>query len=115
MNPFTTRAGFRVIVVLVAMAIPTIAAVEIHDPPPPIEVFVLNRPHFVPRSTTFGQALKAFHVKARDGRLLDVERKVLRWHAYLGEVLLNGQAVPWRTRLHDRDRIWVVNRPDPVD
>jgi peptidoglycan-N-acetylglucosamine deacetylase len=113
MNPkFRTLVGLKTIAVLATLAVPTIVAAELHDSPPPVEVWVRNHPHFVPQTMTFGQAIRAFRVHAHAGRLLDVEGKVIPGHARPGEVLLNGQRLPWATRLHDRDRIWVVNEPD---
>jgi peptidoglycan-N-acetylglucosamine deacetylase len=113
MNPkFRTLVGLKTIAVLATIAIPTIVAAELRDSTPPIEVWVRDHPHFVAKTTTFGQAIRTFHVHAHAGRLLDVEGKVIPGHARPGEVLLDGQKAPWARRLRDRDRIWVVNEPD---
>jgi peptidoglycan/xylan/chitin deacetylase (PgdA/CDA1 family) len=111
----STLFGLRAIAVLVALAVPFIGAAELSDLPPPIEVFVRNHQHFVPRTTTFGQAVEAYHVHARSGNLLDVDGNVIRDAAFPGRVVLNGDVVPPSTRLHDHDRIWVVNRSSQVE
>src|SRR5467141_3969301 len=97
---FHTVVGLKAIAVLAALAIPTVVAAELRDSPPPIEIWVRNQAHYVPRTTTFGQAIRAFHVHAHAGRLFDVEGKVIPGHARPGAVLLNGARAPWITRLH---------------
>jgi peptidoglycan/xylan/chitin deacetylase (PgdA/CDA1 family) len=56
--------------------------------------------------------IKAFDVQARPGHLLDVDGRVIPGHDRPGRILLNGEQVPSTTRLHDRDRIWVVDQKD---
>ncbi len=113
MNPrYGTLAGFKAMVVALAVAIPLIAASHLHDSVPPIEVWVGSHPHFVPRTATFGQVVRAFRIRARPGRLLDVEGTVIPGHDKPGRILLNGNESAPATRLHDRDRIWAVNEKD---
>src|SRR5437588_722114 len=116
MNPrFHTQVGLKAIAVLITLAVPMAVSAGLRDWPRPSQVWVGNTPHFVPRTMTFGQAIKAFHVRAHSSRLLDVEGKAIPGHARPGEILLDGNQAPWRTVLRDRDRIWVVNRPDRTE
>src|SRR5207253_11244200 len=100
MNPkFRTLVGLKTIAVLATLAIPTIVAAELRDSTPPIEIWVRDHPHFVPKTMTFGQAIRAFHVPAHSARLLDVEGTAIPGHARPGEVLLDGQKGRWARRL----------------
>src|SRR2546423_13793399 len=113
MNPkFQTLVGLKAIAVLATIAVPTLVAAELRDSPPPVEIWVQDHHHFVPDTMTFGRAIRTFHVHAHAGRLLDVDGKVIPGHARPGEILLDGERAPWPRKLRDRDRIWVVNRPD---
>ena len=113
MNPrFHTMVGLKAIGVIVALAIPTIAASELRDAPPPIQIWVRDQTRFVSPTLTFGEAIRAFRVHAHSGRLLDVDGRVIPGHLRPGKVLLNGDGVPWATELKDRDRIWTFDRPD---
>ena len=113
MNPrFHSLVGLRALVVLAALAIPLVIASELGDVPPPIEIFVRMHPQFVERGTTFGEAVRAFHVHATSGDLLDVNGEVLQRLAFPGRVLLNGQEVPRSRVLRERDRIWLDNQHD---
>jgi len=68
-NPrYHTRAGLKALVVAVAIAIPLLAAGQLHDSMPPIEVWVNDHPHFVPKVATFGQVVRTFHVTASRSR-----------------------------------------------
>ncbi|MFN2545413.1 MAG: polysaccharide deacetylase family protein [Actinomycetota bacterium] len=109
---FRSLFGLQALVALVAFAFPLVVATELHDSPPPIEIFIRMHPHFVDPGTTFGEVVDTFAVHARSGDLLDVEGKVLQPHAFPGQVLLNGRRVPHSKRLVDRDRIWVVSESD---
>ena len=116
MNPrFPTLVGLKAIAVLVAVAIPLIVATHVGDLPPPVQIYILHRAESVPRSTTLGEALAAFRVRARSGNLLDVDGQVIREDAFPGSILLNGRAAPRSRRLHDGDRIRAISRPDRVE
>src|SRR5438270_5216189 len=117
MNPrYRSLLGLQVIVVVVAFAIPLLAAAEVRDLPPPVEVFVTGqKPVFLDRGTTLGQALLGLHLRPHSGSLLDVGGRILKRHAFPGKVLLNGQPAPRRTVLSDADRIRVVSHPDRVE
>src|SRR5947208_7077714 len=113
MNPrFRSTLGIKAIAVVVALAIPLIASAELHDLPRPLQVFVEGRSHYVPPTATLAQVVRAYHVHARSGSLLDVDGRILRKDAFPGRILLDGEHAPRWRRLQDRDRIVVVNEPD---
>src|SRR2546423_10421832 len=101
---FRTLVGLKTIAVLATLTIPTLVAAELRDSPPPVEVFVDGRAHFVSETMTFGQAIKAFRVHAHAGRLLDVEGRGIPGHARPGRVLLDGEEAPLRTEPQERER-----------
>jgi peptidoglycan/xylan/chitin deacetylase (PgdA/CDA1 family)/sulfur carrier protein ThiS len=117
MNPrFRSLLGLQVIVVVVAFAIPLLAATGVRDLPPPVEVFVRGeKPIFLDRGTTLGQALAGLHLRPHSGSLLDVEGRILRKHAFPGRILLDGMRASRRTVLSDGDRIRVVSHPNQVE
>jgi peptidoglycan/xylan/chitin deacetylase (PgdA/CDA1 family) len=112
-NPrFRAATGLKAIAVVVAIAIPLIAAGQLHDAPPPIQIWVGFHPHLVPRAATLGEVVRAFHVQAHSGQLLDVSGKPIPGHFRPGRILLNGHTARGGTRLHDQDQIWAANQRD---
>lgn len=110
-----TTAAMRAGVVAVVMLVPAFVAVELHDRPPPIAVVVAGTPRWVRQHTTFGQAMREFHVRAAPGRLLDVEGDVIDPKADPGRVLLNGQTAPRSTPLAAGDAIVAWNGVNRVE
>jgi len=116
MNPrFRTFVGLQVFLAVVAFATPLVIATDLHDLPPPIEVFVKKQPHYVAPGTTFGRIVTGLGVTARSGDLLDVEGKVLVPEAFPGRILLNGRLAPTDARLSDGDHVRVVNHSNRVE
>lgn len=98
-----------------ALLMPLAFAVELHDRPPPVTIIVGGTPRYVRQDTTFGQALREFHVRAAPGRLLDVEGDVLDPKADPGSVLLNGSVAGASTPLADGDQIIASNGVDSTE
>lgn len=108
-------AAMRTGALTAALLVPLAGVVDLHDPPPPVTVVVGGTPRYVHRNTTFGQALREFHVHAASGRLLDVQGGVLDANADPGRVLLNGSVADPPVRLADGDRIVAVNGVDRTE
>ena len=108
-------AAMKASVIGAVFLIPMFVAVELHDRPPPVAIVVNGTPQYVRQRTTFGQALRQFHVRALPGRLLDVEGKVIDRKADPGRVLLNGSTTPASTPLADGDQIISLNGVDSTE
>jgi peptidoglycan/xylan/chitin deacetylase (PgdA/CDA1 family) len=109
------RIGVRALVVLGIAILPVLVAAALGDLPPPLQITVDGKTEFAARDTTFGQMIRDLHLKARSGRLLDVEGKVLRHRADPGRILLNWKSVPRATPLSSGDAIQVVNGVDRTE
>src|SRR5437667_5765541 len=72
-----THRGFQVLFVLLLAVVPLLIVARLHDAPPPIRIVLNDRPVLVSIHTTFGGFVHEKGLKAHDGRLLDVEGKVL--------------------------------------
>ncbi len=108
-------SGLRAMAASVALFLPLLVVVKLHDLPPPIGIEVQGRQEYVEVGTTFGQAIASFGLHATSGRLLDVEGKVLRYHVDPGRILLNGVPAVHSTGLAASERIEVVNGIDRTE
>ena len=110
-----SHLGYQVLVVLLVLAVPLLIVARIHDAPPPIRILVNEKPALVSTKTTFGSLVRERHLRATDGRLLDVEGKVLNAHADPGEITLNGDRARRSMLLHAGDKIEVRNGEDETE
>ena len=77
-----------------------------------ITISVRGLEEHVSKGTTLAHALQRFGLRPAAGDLLDVQRTVLRRHAFPGTVLVNDRRVPTATELDDGDRLRVLNGRD---
>ncbi|MDP9242045.1 MAG: polysaccharide deacetylase family protein [Actinomycetota bacterium] len=110
-----SHRGFQVLVVVLVLALPLAIVSQLHDPPPPVPIVLNGSPTTVPNLTRFGTLLKSRHLHAKDGRLLDVQGKVLNPHKDPGQITLNGSDAGRGTLLHPGDHIEVVNGKDSTE
>ncbi len=103
------------IVLVVALAFPLVTAERASDLVPPIDVTVRATDVYLRPGTTFAAAVEQFHLRARDGALLDVDGGVIDAHKFPGAVLLNGEPGVPADVLHDGDTIRVVNEQDRTE
>jgi peptidoglycan/xylan/chitin deacetylase (PgdA/CDA1 family) len=89
--------------------VPVLIAADLTDRPPPTPVFVDGRLVLLGSDVTLGDAIRTLGLRAKPGRLLDVNGGVLDPHADPGSILLNGARATRRTSLDDGDRIQVVD------
>jgi len=108
-------ASARAAVVLVVVLAPLPIAAELHDGPPPIRVNVDGRSVLVDDASSFGQVIKASEVRARTGKLFDVEGVVLDPRFDPGVILLNDAEAPRTTELEPEDAITVVDGTDETE
>jgi peptidoglycan/xylan/chitin deacetylase (PgdA/CDA1 family) len=101
--------------VVVAVAFPLVTAERARDLAPPIGVEVSGHARYLSPGTTFGDAVRTFHLHAHTGALLDVERGVIDGNRFPGRILLNGSTAVDAMPLADGDVIKVVNRPDRTE
>jgi peptidoglycan-N-acetylglucosamine deacetylase len=91
------------------------ASTAIGDLPRPVTVYVGGHAEYVPEGTTFEQMVERFHLRARNGNLVDVSGRVLARDRFLGALMLNGAPAPLTGTagaLADGDRIAVQNERD---
>lgn len=98
---FKTLLGLQILVAAAAFTIPMLRSAPLHDSDPPITVYVRLRPEYVPPGTTLRQVVRQFHIRARDGDLLDVDGKVLEKGAFPGTILVNNEVLRMNARLTD--------------
>src|SRR5205085_6510702 len=110
-----TTLGFRAVIVLLVIAVPLVIVARLHDAPPPIRIVLNDHPVLVSTKTTFGALVRERQLHATDGRLLDVEGKVLNPHADPGAITLNGESAKRTTLLHAGDRIAVHDGTDTTE
>jgi peptidoglycan/xylan/chitin deacetylase (PgdA/CDA1 family) len=108
------QRGFILLVATLAI-LGVFAAAQLQDLPPPITVEVAGTLRAVPQQTRVWKALHAFHIRATDGNLFDVEGEVIDPHAEVGQVLLNGAPADRSVFLQQGDRITVVNGVDRTE
>jgi peptidoglycan/xylan/chitin deacetylase (PgdA/CDA1 family) len=109
------RIGFRAAVVLGVAVVPLAVSVALGDLPAPLHVVVNGEPVLLAHDSTFGGAVHQLHLRARPGRLLDVQGGVLDPRADFGAILLNGSDAPRSRTLTDGDRIQVVDGTDRTE
>jgi peptidoglycan/xylan/chitin deacetylase (PgdA/CDA1 family) len=114
-RPTRARIGARALVVLGIATVPVLVAAALGDLPPPLQITVQGQTEFVARDTKFGKLIRDLGLRAKWGRLLDVESKVLRYRADPGRVLLNGTIAPGSTLLSNGDAVQVVNGIDRTE
>jgi peptidoglycan/xylan/chitin deacetylase (PgdA/CDA1 family) len=110
-----SHRGFQLLIVVLVLALPLAIVSQLHDPPPPVPIVLNGSPTTVPNPTTFGALLKQRHLHAKDGRLLDVQGKVLNPHADPGQITLNGADAGRATLLHPGDHVQVQNGKDSTE
>src|SRR6266576_72650 len=110
-----SHIGYQVLLVVLVIAVPLVIVARLHDAPPPIRILLNDKPVLVSTKTTFGALLRARKLHATDGRLLDVQGKVLNPHADPGEITLNGDAAKRTLVLHPGDRIEVQDGKDKTE
>ena len=109
------RPAVRAAILALILPIPLLVAAELEDRPPPIVVSVDGREVVTAARTTFGQAIRASGLDARNGHLLDVEGEVLQRRVDPGLILLNGEEASRATRLDEGDAIVVVDGEDRTE
>ncbi|HEX9123411.1 MAG TPA: polysaccharide deacetylase family protein [Actinomycetota bacterium] len=114
-SPARARIGLRAAIVLGVAVMPLAVSVAVGDLPPPLHVVVNGEPVMLAHDTTIGGAAHELHLRARPGRLLDVEGVVLDPQADPGAILLNGEDASRSTMLRDGDRIEVANGADRTE
>src|SRR3954469_25209758 len=118
-KPFASRlrshVGYQLLVVLLVIAVPLVIVARLHDAPPPIRVLLNDKQVLVSTKTTFGALVQERKLHAVDGRLLDVQGKVLNPHADPGEITLNGDAAKRTLVLQPGDRIVVQDGKDKTE
>ncbi|MDP9296086.1 MAG: polysaccharide deacetylase family protein [Actinomycetota bacterium] len=110
-----SHLGFQVLVVLLVLALPLAIVSQLHDAPPPVPILVNGNPLTVSDQSTFGALLRQHHLHAKDGRLLDVQGKVLNPHKDPGRITLNGATASRATLMHPGDRVVVQNGKDSTE
>jgi peptidoglycan/xylan/chitin deacetylase (PgdA/CDA1 family) len=101
----TFPAGVRGVAAVALVVLVTACGGSTPPPPPPLRITVDG----VARSVEPGATLRDLGLHAHDGRLLSVSGAVLDPLADPGHVLVNGRAVPPRTRLRQGDAIVVAD------
>ncbi|HEX5950368.1 MAG TPA: polysaccharide deacetylase family protein [Actinomycetota bacterium] len=109
------RAAVGVAVFLLVCSAPLLVAAELEDRPPPVAISVDGVEVLVRRDATFGDVIRERSLRARDGRLLDVEGGVLDPHSDPGRIWLNGAPAGRETPLSAGDAIEVVPGTDRTE
>jgi peptidoglycan/xylan/chitin deacetylase (PgdA/CDA1 family) len=112
---FRSHLGYQLLAVLLVIAVPLVIVARLHDAPPPIRILVDDKPVLISTKTTFGAFVRERKLHATDGRLLDVEGKVLNPHADPGKITLNGDRAKRTVLLHAGDRIDVQDGKDKTE
>lgn len=114
-RPLPRRPAVRAAIFALVLPITLLVAAELEDRPPPIVVSVDGREVVTAARTTFGEAIRANGLDARNGHLLDVEGEVLQRRVDPGVILLNGDDAPRSSRLAEGDAIVVVDGEDRTE
>src|SRR3954470_22252666 len=80
-----SHLAYAVVVLLLVIAVPLGIVARLHDAPP-IRILVNDKAVLVSTKATFGGLVRQQKLHAADGRLLDVEGKVLNPHADPGRI-----------------------------
>lgn len=107
--------GLLVATVAAVVVALTFAATRLAEGPPLVGIRVDGELLHVEKGTTFGELVRREDLRARAGRLLDVEGDILERHADPGEVLLNGAAPSRSAALRAGDSIEVANGEDMTE
>jgi peptidoglycan/xylan/chitin deacetylase (PgdA/CDA1 family)/sulfur carrier protein ThiS len=110
-----SHIGYQVLLVVLVIAVPLVIVARVHDAPPPIRILLNDKPVLVSTKTTFGALVRTRKLHATDGRLLDVQGKVLNPHADPGAITLNGDPAKRTLVLHPGDRIEVQDGKDKTE
>jgi peptidoglycan/xylan/chitin deacetylase (PgdA/CDA1 family) len=116
MSPRTRSAAAAAAVLLAAAAIGAMLLVTHRGHgPAALTVQVGNRSASVAAGETVGDAIAAFALHPRSGRLLDVEGRVIRSNAFPGSIQVDGRPAVAGSVLRDGDRISVVDGHDRTE
>jgi len=109
------RAALDAAVFVIILSLPLLVAAELSDRPPPIAISLGGVEVVVDHDATFGDVILDHSLRARDGRLFDVEGGVLDARADPGRIWLNGAPADRATPLEPGDAIVVVPGTDRTE
>lgn len=109
------RAALDAAVFVIVLSLPLLVAAELSDRPPPIAISIGGVEVVVDHDATFGDVILDRSLRARDGRLFDVEGGVLEARADPGRIWLNGAPADRATPLEPGDAIVVVPGTDRTE
>jgi peptidoglycan-N-acetylglucosamine deacetylase len=109
------RAAAVVVLVAVAAIGAVLLVTHRSHGPGSLTVQVGNRSASVAAGATLGDAIDAFALHPRSGRLLDVRGRVIRSNAFPGSIQVDGRPAAAGSVLRDGDRISVVDGRDRTE
>src|SRR5438034_11101478 len=113
-----SRTGWAVAAVLLLAGTAAGAALLLthrDDGPSSLKLQIGKRSVRVAAGATLGDAIDAFALRPRPGRLLDVNGRVIRPDAFPGSIRVDGRAVAAASVLRDGDHISVVDGHDRTE